>query len=125
VTDAAGRATFRYVVDGPGAYEVTATVEQPNGPTLEDREVFLAISRRNELRDIEPRPDLLRALSDATGATHVRAGGAVPTLRFLPPRVEEVDRREVIDAWSSPFVLLLLVALLGFDWTMRRRWGRL
>ena len=40
-------------------------------------------------------------------------------------RVEEVNRRRVVELWNTPGVLLLLVLILSVEWALRRRWGRL
>lgn len=126
-TDARGRAPISFVPDAEGAWEVEAIVDAEDDAQtgLEDRDVFLSIESTVEFRDIEPRPELLRALSDATHGRHVKDAGRLRGLRFAPPRVEEVDRREVIQLWNAPWLFALLAALLALEWTLRRRWGRL
>lgn len=119
-----GDVRFELAPEEPGAYSVRATMEGAD-PPLEDSEVFLVVRRSRELRDIDPRPALLEALSDATDGRHVDDAGRVDGFRFAEPRVEEVDRREVIDLWSSPWFFALLGGLLAVEWSLRRRWGRL
>jgi hypothetical protein len=69
--------------------------------------------------------ELLDALSNASDGRHLDDPSRAGSLRFAEPRVEEVDRREVIDLWSSPWFFALLGGLLAIEWTLRRRWGRL
>jgi uncharacterized membrane protein len=120
-----GNIRFEVAFAEPGAYSMLARIEQESGAPLEDQEVFLVVSRSRELRDIEPRPELLEALSDATGGRHLDDPDRAASFRFAEPRVEEVDRREVIDLWSSPWFFALLCSLLALEWSLRRRWGRL
>ncbi len=124
--DEQGRFTAEIPLETTGAYTVTARAEVEEGNTAEDAEIFLVNRQRPELADISPRPELLEMLSEATGGRHeVLPVRRVRSLDFAPARVVQVNRRRVIDLWSSPWVLLLFVLLLGSDWTLRRRWGRL
>lgn len=124
-TNDRGVSPFELGAAEPGAYVVTARVEDGEGQVLEDSEVFLRVRRSTELRDVEPRPDLLRAISEATGGRFVEAGGRLRGLEFREARVEEVDRRRVVDLWGNPWVLAVFVLLLSAEWGLRRRWGRL
>lgn len=123
-TNDRGDVRFELALEEPGAYTVRATLDGED-PPLEDTEVFLVVRGSRELRDIDPRPALLEALSGATGGRHLDAPARVDGLRFADPRVEEVERREVIDLWSSPWFFALLGGLLAVEWSLRRRWGRL
>ena len=120
-----GSIRFELALEEPGAYSVMARMEQESGGPLEDQEVFLVVRRSRELRDIEPRPELLAALSNASDGRHLDDPSRAGSFRFAEPRVEEVDRREVIDLWSSPWFFALLGTLLAIEWSLRRRWGRL
>lgn len=124
-TDDQGVVAIAFVPEQEGVYRVEAVVAHDEGADDRDDEIVLALESAEELRDILPRPELLRALSDATAGRHAASLRELGTLRFAPPRVEEVDRREVIELWSSPLLLLLLALLLGAEWTLRRHWGRL
>jgi hypothetical protein len=126
VTDDRGRFDIRWPVVDAGAYVVEATAEIEEGTPLSDAEVFLAIAESMELREIEPRNDLLVALSEATGGRHLQLpDGAVSRLPLQEARIEQVNRRRVVQVWSSPLVLVVLAALLALEWSLRRRWGRL
>ncbi|MBU6159525.1 MAG: VWA domain-containing protein [Myxococcales bacterium] len=126
VTDDRGRFDIRWPVVEAGAYVVEATAEIEEGTPLSDTEVFLAIAESMELREIEPRNDLLRALSEATGGRHLQLpDDTVSRLPLQEARIEQVNRRRVVQVWSSPLVLVVLAALLALEWSLRRRWGRL
>ena len=64
-------------------------------------------------------------LSDATDARFAQSPRDIGSMRFAPPRIEQVDRREVIELWSQPWLLLVLAMALAAEWSLRRRWGRL
>ena len=124
-TDAQGRARLAVQADGEAAWRVhaTALVEEDVAPELD--EIFLSVDHSDELREVEPRNDLLRQISDATGGTHRAGPTNLATLRYLEPRAERVNRRTTIDVWSSPWILLAIAVLLAAEWQLRRRWGRL
>lgn len=125
VTDTDGNATIEVPVDGVGVWTVVARAQTPSGD-LRDEDVGLAVSSAAELRDVLPRPGLLRVLATAGGGSAVSATGVDRSaLRFEPPRTVRVNRREVIQVWDSFWVFALILALLGCEWTLRRRWGRL
>ncbi len=124
-TNDRGTARFELGLPEPGAYTVSARMEDEAGELLEDTEVFLVVRRSRELRDIEPRAELLESLSEASNGRHLESPSRAGSLRFSEPRVEEVNRREVIDLWSSAWFFALLAGLLALEWSMRRRWGRL
>ena len=125
VTDARGRAPIAFTPEREGAWEVEAVVDVEGEPAegLRDEDVFLSVESMVEYRDIEPRPELLRALSEATQGRSVDSPGRLSGARFAPPRVAEVDRREVIQLWNAPWLFALLALLLALEWSLRRRWG--
>lgn len=125
VTDAQGRARLSVRADGEAAWRVLATalVEEAVEPELD--EIFLSVDRSPELRNLEPRNDLLAQISAATGGTHRVGPLSLDNLRYLEPKTERVNRRTLIDVWTSPWILLVIAALLATEWQLRRRWGRL
>lgn len=124
-TDAQGRARFQVQTDGEAAWRVEAKTTIENELEAHAEDVFLSVEHSEELRDLEPRNDLLEAIAKATGGHHVRNTQALHQLPFEEPRLERVHRRKSLDVWSSPWILALFVALLGVEWQLRRRWGRL
>ncbi len=124
-TDAQGRVALTFVPSEPGAWQVEASIELADGQIETDDEIVLVVDATDELRDIQPRPELLRALSDATDARFAQSPRDIGSMRFAPPRIEQVDRREVIELWSQPWLLLVLAMALAAEWSLRRRWGRL
>ncbi len=126
-TDETGRWVLRYDVTEPGAYTVRAVSALDDGTPIEDDEIFLGIVTSRELRDVSPRPALLAQLSEASegGTTRTAPPSRLRSLELSQTRIERVNRRQVVHVWNAPPVLVALALLLGLEWTLRRRWGRL
>jgi uncharacterized membrane protein len=86
-------------------------------------EPFVIESGGDELADPRALPSRLLELSEATAGTHVGSPGDAPPLAaFDATRVRTLGsstEHPLASAWA----LLLLVALLGGEWILRRRWG--
>jgi len=87
--------------------------------------------RAQELRLTLPDHDLLAAIVEETDGRFVddrlaRLSDLPALAQDLPARTAQriVDRRERTQ-WDAPWVLLLLVALLGLEWALRKRWQML
>lgn len=124
-TDEAGRTSIAIAGVVEGAWRVDVWVGDAEDAERRDSELFLVVPTSRELRYLEPRAPLLQLLSATTGGRHVSlAGGRLGDLPILPAAIEQVGRREVLDVWSNPWVLLLFALTLGAEWALRRRWGR-
>jgi hypothetical protein len=74
--------------------------------------------------DAAPRPELLRAVAEATGgAFAVLPSRGMPDVPLADPEVVEVGRRKDVPIWDRAGFLLLLAASLAGEWVLRRRWG--
>jgi uncharacterized membrane protein len=124
-TNATGLATIALPVADAGVWELQAEVQTEAGQ-FRDNDTLLVAPDVVEWRDILPRDDLLEALARATGGqAQALPGGSVSGLTFEPPRTVQINRRRVIQLWDSAPLFLLVLLLLGIEWTLRRRWGRL
>ena len=124
-TDADGRFTLEIPAEDPGVWTATARAKTEAGE-LHDEDVMLVLPASLEIRDVLPRSDLLQSLAEATEGNALGADEASSdALRLAPPRTVRVNKREVVQLWDSGWVFGLLVALLGVEWMLRRRWGRL
>jgi len=108
----------------PGAYTVRASAKTESG-NLVDEDIFLVTLDSQELRSIQPREPLLKQLAEVTNGTYDEVEDADDGFRFKEPRVVRINRRKVIDVWDTFYVLLIICSLLGSEWMLRRRWGRL
>lgn len=125
-TDDRGRARWIVEAEEDAAWRVKASMKVTDGLTAEAEEVFLSTHHSTEMRDVEPRDDLLELIAEATDGVFSRAGEKNLTkLPFTAPKIERVNKRKSVGMWSTPWILLLFVALLGVEWQLRRLWGRL
>lgn len=124
-TDEQGRARWAIPTEGSAAWRIEASAQIDDNLRETASDIVLSVDRSDELRMIQARNELLRALSDATGGRHLRAPADLSSLSYLEPTEQEVNRRHTVDLWSTPWALLLLVGLLVSEWQLRRRWGRL
>ena len=128
-TDENGEADLELDPPPPGGYRVAAravagkTTTSAMAAAMQDDEVFLVRGGGREMEDAEARPDLLRAIADATGGRFRGPGDTLSALTFHEPEVVRVNRHRDVELWSSWISLLVAAALLSADWTLRRRWG--
>jgi uncharacterized membrane protein len=108
----------------PGAYKLVGTAhkgEQSLGAG-EDSVAVRAVGP--ELSDASVRPDLLAAISAATSGKAYRLPlSRLPEVPLLEPPLVEVGRSKDRPLWDRWYFLLALVALLGTEWFLRRRFG--
>ncbi len=123
-TDDRGRAEVVIPAAEPGAWTVRARASTEAGD-LSDEDLFLVHLDSQELRSIEPRADVLQAIAEKTGGSFHLLPDFDSDMVFKEPRVVQVNRRRVIDLWDTLWVLVIICGLLGTEWTLRRRWGRL
>ncbi len=123
-TDAGGLAQSKLNLTEAGVYKISV-VSKTKAGVLKDKDVVIAVRSVAEFRDIIPRADLLKQIAETTGGTFTLLPDASPKLNLLPSKSIQVNRRKVIHLWDTSVAFLLLIGLLGLEWTLRRRWGRL
>jgi uncharacterized membrane protein len=104
----------------PGAYRLIgrATLD---GRLSEERATFVIRAEGHELDDVVARQDVLSELASASGGDF--RVGSLASPRVKPPRKVRVGSLRTVEIWSNPLMLLLAVALLAAEWTLRRRSG--
>jgi uncharacterized membrane protein len=103
-----------------GAYRLLGRATLDGRPT-EERATFVIRSEGHELDDVIARDDVLHELASASGG-ELRSG-TLGNPAVKSPRKVRVGSLRTIDIWSNPLILLLAVALLAAEWTLRRRSG--
>lgn len=114
--------TASLVVEKPGRYR--AAVEWP-GEKVEAR--FAAVVEQKEGTDTSLNLPYLRALAEA-------GGGRLLDPSSLPGLIESLQRAAIAEStappllrrhslWDTATVFLILAALFGVEWFLRRRWG--
>lgn len=123
-TGADGAARVELRAPAPGPYRVVAQASL-DGTALGSGEDAVAVrAASRELSEAAPRPDLLRAVAEATGGGFVEAStGRLPELHLAEPEVVEVGRAKDRPIWDRWEALLALAFCVGAEWVFRRRWG--
>jgi hypothetical protein len=116
---------------GPGAYQLAASAWNrcagppcPPGVAPERATGAVAVRAGPEDADAAPRPELLRAVAEATGGRFSAGPDGVRDLPFAEPEAVEVGGRKDVPIWDRAPLLALLAAALAGEWALRRRWGR-
>jgi uncharacterized membrane protein len=120
---ATGRFTARVPAGDAGVTRVHAEASKAGTPIGTADVPFLSGAFDRELAD--PRLDAraLSVLAESSGGTYLAAGHAADAARFLRGRPDIAMPDEWTDIWHSPWMLGLIVAVLGVEWTLRRQWG--
>ena len=115
------RATFTPSELGLYRVESTATAEgEELGTALAHFEVS---STSDELYGAHRRRDLLERMAADTGGRFLEPGDFDELVDELAYSQEGSTVREYRDLWDMPLLFLLLLAVLGAEWTLRRRFG--
>jgi uncharacterized membrane protein len=108
----------------PGAYKATVTARRADGAQVgEAEDAFVVAPAARELIEAAPRPDLMAAIASASKGRVIDPGDALVKLPWRDPERVEVGQRTSKPLWDSWKVLALLCAVVGMEWTLRRRWG--
>lgn len=121
--DGQGRAELEVPGLEAGAYR--ARVEMLDTPGMEPVEEALVVEGTTTERvRPAPRADILERMAEASGGRHGRAGqdtlGELATEDLDRYRVEATHTRPLLERW---WLLTFVLALLGVEWWIRRRWG--
>jgi len=125
-----GVAHLELTPPGPGAYKVVASARPGCGaapcpadaPVVEATGAVAVRAAGPEDLDAAPRPELLRAVAEATGGAF-SSGDRLPEVRLAEPDVVEIGRRKDVPIWDRAAFLFGLVLCLSAEWVLRRRWG--
>lgn len=123
---AAADGTARLVLPplAPGAYKAQVTARRADGTQVgEAEEAFVVAPAAPELLQPAPRPDLLRDIAQATSGKLIDSGDSLSGLPWRDPERVEVGQRTTRPLWDTWAVLAALCVVVGFEWTLRRRWG--
>lgn len=76
-----------------------------------------------ELVDPRLNESALRRLAESSGGRYLAAEQAGDVASWLVPRPRTDAPVEWRDAWHTGWVFVLVVAIVGLEWGLRRRWG--
>jgi hypothetical protein len=119
-TDGDGEAQAEVGVLPTGAYRLTGRAAIDGRAVAQDA-TFVVRAGGPELDDVAARDRVLRELAQASGGDY--RFEELPRLAIRPSREVHVGRQQTVEVWSRPPLLLLGLALLALEWTLRRRSG--
>ena len=119
-TDADGEAHVDLGTLAPGAYRLIgrATID---GRAVTHEETFVVRAGGPELDDVAARDKVLREIAQVSGGSY--AFEELRDVSIRPSREVRVGRQQSVEIWSAPPLLLVGLALLALEWTLRRRLG--
>ena len=123
-TDAEGELRLELTPGAKGAYRVRARAAL-GGRVNTEQTLVLVDPAGPEDREPAARPDLLKALAQATGGRYLGRPESLPELAFRTSTLLQVNWRRDMEIWDRWWFLLLAVGLLATEWLLRRRFGYL
>ena len=106
-----------------GLYRVESTATSEGEELGNALAHFEVTSTSDELYGAHRRRDLLERIAADTGGRFLEPGDFGELVDELAYSQEGATVREYRDLWDMPLVFLLLLGLLGAEWTLRRRFG--
>lgn len=125
LTDSSGRLELELELESPGIHEVTATAAVVSGRETTGSDLFVMTDTNPEYETVIGDGRLLSALAEASQGAVYPLEVEEPALALREPRVVKVASRRHRELWNVPFVVLVLAALFGLEWSLRRRYGYL
>ncbi|MBM3783595.1 MAG: hypothetical protein FJW30_04500 [Acidobacteria bacterium] len=112
-----------YSAEQPGSYLVEMISSRAGEQQGIDQVAFRREDGLAEKFHTEQNRELLERLSAETGGKYWK----IDELNTLPETITfseaGISAREIRDLWHLPIVFILLAALRGAEWLLRRRWG--
>jgi uncharacterized membrane protein len=120
-----GTASHELTGLAPGVYRIAGKATVGDRAALAS-DIFLVRDGGTELDRPTGDESTLQMIAQTTGGSYIGPADVLPAdLAFDAPRVVRVDRRADVELWSRPGLLILAVVLLGLEWLLRQRTGRL
>lgn len=121
-TDPDGRATLTLPAPLRAAAYTISVLSEGAVQALAEQG-FIVEAGGDELADPRARPNTLREIAAATGGEYFAPGSQLPAANSLPSTRTRVLGNEVYAPFEGSWAFMLLVALLGGEWWLRRRAG--
>jgi hypothetical protein len=115
-----GSYTGRFLAEEAGVYTLVGNSVRGRDTTKSPPGSFLADDHGADVEQAELRTPLLRRIADETRGRYYPISEASKLIDDVKYTDSGVTMKESRDLWDMPAVLLLLILLLGAEWTYRR-----
>ena len=115
-----GTYTGRFLAEEAGVYALSASAVRGRDTTKSAPGTLLADDHGADVEQAELRTPLLHRIADETKGRYYPLADAAKLVDDVKYTESGVTMKESRDLWDMPAVLLLLIGLLGAEWSYRR-----
>jgi uncharacterized membrane protein len=120
---AKGRYTTDWRPPSAGLFRLSATARRAGARLASAERAVYAGAADLETADPGRQDEVLQRLAETTGGRLVTPAEVSLLGSLLRERAEAATVPTLRELWHGPSTFLALIALLGVEWTLRRRWG--
>jgi hypothetical protein len=122
--DAEGTVRIEFPPPEPGAYKVVGRATKDDKPLGESSDAVAVRAVGPELADARVNSALLQDIAKATGGAFFDSPSfSLSDVPLREPPLVEVGRSKDNPLWDRWYWLVALIAILGLEWGVRRRFG--
>ncbi len=118
-----GRYTARFIPNRYGEYTITATGTLGSENLGEQQTLFEVKTSYAEFSNAELNVALLKTLAEGSGGTYYTMEEATQLVNQIPLVESATSKITDVDIWDMPLIFGAVIALLGFEWFLRKRGG--
>jgi len=115
--------TARFIPNRYGEYTVTATGTLDGENLGEQQSLFEVKTSYAEFSNAELNVELLKTLAEGSGGEYYSPEEASQLANRIPLVESATSKITDVDIWDMPLIFGLVIALLGFEWFLRKRGG--
>ena len=118
-----GLYTARFIPNQYGEYTVTATGTLGSENLGEQQTLFEVKASYAEFSNAELNTALLKTLAEGSGGKYYAMEEAAQLVNQIPLVESATSKITDVDIWDIPLIFGAVIALLGFEWFLRKRGG--
>ena len=118
-----GLYTARFIPNRYGEYTVTAAGSLGGEDLDEQQTLFEVKTSYAEFSDAELNDTLLKTLAEGSGGKYYTMEEADQLVNQIPLVESATSKITDVDIWDIPLIFGAVIALLGFEWFLRKRGG--
>ncbi len=118
-----GLYTARFIPNQYGEYTVTATGTLASESLGEQQTLFEVKASYAEFSNAELNVPLLKTLAEVSGGKYYAMEEAAQLVNQIPLVESATSKITDVDIWDIPLIFGAVIALLGFEWFLRKRSG--